>query len=123
MRGWRLAAIALGLLAIVLGHDALMAADPHAPAPPGAHAPSGEVAASLGRDPAGAHGRVDSDPCGLLVGLRPTAPLDLDVDLPAASVPGAILAGELAVRGVRGGWQEPGHPPDVRRALLQVFLN
>jgi hypothetical protein len=102
-------ALALAGLLILLGHDALMAADPHGQ--PGAHA--GE---------AGEHPSPQSV-CHFQEGDR-TTPSGAPDPQPAHPAihgrPVAVLAPQLA----HVSWMAPpGHPPDVIRALLQVFLN
>ncbi|HVL25724.1 MAG TPA: hypothetical protein VM450_16665 [Thermomicrobiales bacterium] len=108
-----LAAIALGMLLIVLGHDAIMAANPHAAGHGAAHASAPHVVAPDHQDV----------PCGPTIGIRPQPGDDLDATghLPALIVADALpLAARPALPIT---WVDPDHPPDVRRALLQVFLN
>jgi len=102
-----IAAIALGLILTVLGHDALMAADPHPSTDAGHH--ESPVPASETK-------------CGSITGMHPKTsnPLDVDDSALSHSLPRAIeqLTGFLPHWSV-----EPDHPPDTRRALLQVYLN
>lgn len=101
--------LALVGLLILLGHDALMAADPHGQ--PAAHA-----------EKAAEH-PMSVSVCHLQEGDRtaPSGAPDPQTAHPAIHVlPAAVLAPQLA----HVSWLEPpGHPPDVLRALLQVFLN
>jgi len=103
-----IAAIALGLILTVLGHDALMAADPHPSSTDAGHRES----------PLPAH----ENECGPTTGVHSKAANGPDVDdstmaplLPRAS---EELTGFLPHWSVA-----PDHPPDVRRALLQVYRN
>jgi len=110
------AAIALGLLLTMLGHDALMSADPH-PAGTAGHV------RHLGQ---GEHRESPVPPddldCGPITGmhLKPSNLLDVDHAALVHSLPRVtdVLAGFLPHWSVA-----PGHPPDTRRALLQVYLN
>jgi hypothetical protein len=108
-----IAIIALGLLLIVFGHDAAMTTDPHDVAVADVHAAHHDDAQTP----------PDDAPCGPVEGVRPQ-PLDDDMrgDAPAPClvVPEGIAA---AIPSAPRWWSEPDHPPDVRRALLQVFLN
>lgn len=111
MRRWSksLPALALAGLIILLGHDALMAANPH-----------GQAAAHV--EEAGEHTSPESV-CHLQEGARTTPPdvPDPQPAQPAIQVsPVALQAPQLA----HVSWMAPpGHPPDVLRALLQVYLN
>ena len=111
MRSGRISipALALAGLMILLGHDALMAANPH-----------GQTAAhSQTADEHPSPGSV----CHFQEGDRtiPSGAPDPQTAHPAIHVlPAAVLAPQLA----HVSWMAPpGHPPDVLRALLQVFLN
>lgn len=96
-------------LLVLIGHDALMAANPHGQ-------PSSHV------EEIGEHLPTKSE-CHLQQGDR-AIPSDLS-DHPAASptinvLPEAVLAIQLA----HVSWMEPpGQPSGVLRAFLQVFLN
>jgi hypothetical protein len=103
-----LPAFALAMMLVVLGHDALMAANPHAQSPASA-------------DHAG-HEPLDAA-CQQQEGVRPGS-----LDVGAHDIPGhAVLPPQLVLmRHVHAdvAWDAPPrHPPDVSRALLQVFLN
>lgn len=105
--GW-LPVLALVIFGFLLGHDALMAADPHRPSSPD-HTHAADI--------------VSVSACPMPDGVRPIAP---DVPLPdvmnAAFVIEPLLLPRLDTSPTGWGiW--PDHPPDVRRALLQVFLN
>jgi hypothetical protein len=103
-----LSAVALVILAILFGHDVLMAADPH-------DAGSSHEAHATGEAP-------DGTACHAPEGVRPDPP-----DQPAPALPGDVLGvipAHIPVDAGRLAWTEPPtHPPDVLRALLQVFLN
>lgn len=112
-----IAAIALAMLLTVLGHDALMAADPHASSNAGFHSHPDHDAHDHD-----ASAPVDTIQCGPATGIHPTLSRTLDVDNAAVapSLPSRIE--ELG--GFRPHWSiAPDHPPDTRRALLQVYLN
>lgn len=108
-----IAAICLGLLLTVLGHDALMSADPHA-------------GGSAGHIDLGGHHESPVPPddidCGPITGmhLKPSNTLDVDATAVAPSSPFGI---EEHVSFSPHWSVAPGHPPDTRRALLQVYLN
>ena len=105
-----IAAIALGVMLTVFGHDALMATDPHTFAEIG-HAGHHE-------SPAPAN---DTE-CGPITGMHAKPSHERDFDDPgvaqalpqATGEPTAFLAHRSA---------EPEHSPSTRRALLQVYLN
>lgn len=104
-----LPALALIGLLVLLGHDSLMAANPHAQA-----APHAEHAAG--------HQPVQAE-CGVQGGTRPSS-LEmpgLDGPIGAPPVPSRHTAASLV--GPAAWSIAPTYPPDVRRALLQVFLN
>ncbi len=114
-----IAVIALGLLLTVLGHDALMASAPHPMSPSGHTSHAGHTS------PAGHHESPvlpDGMECGAATGVHPKPSTSFDVNDSAMShsLPQAIdeLTGFLPHWSVA-----PGHPPDTRRALLQVYLN
>lgn len=104
-----LPALALVGLLILLGHDLLMAADPHAPTQAHEYHAVG-------------HAPVNID-CGVQEGVPPASPGMVDLPIPDSvalmapvEMPGQVLA-QVA-------WDTPPRdPPDVIRALLQVFLN
>jgi hypothetical protein len=108
---WRrcsLPALAIAALLVLFGHELLMAADLHAPsAVHGEHA-VGQAA-------------VDTD-CGVQEGARPSSrddpgfPTPLLLSVPLETLP--VCHASLAAWSI-----EPSHPPDVLRALLQVYLN
>lgn len=107
MRIW-LPVATLVTLVLLLGHDAMMATDPHGQASAREHHHVMEQEASS---------------CLAIEGARVDRP-----DLPAPD--GAAADFPIVLASVPGqppsdiAWREaPGHPPDVRRALLQVFLN
>ena len=124
--------IALILLFTVLGHDAVMAGNPHAASHQhhehqlsAAH--SGHGTSGFGETVPDAGGPLLSPegerPCGSLDALRPPAPApDLLSDRIDAGIIQPRVADRLPRRAPDRG-NEPDHPPDVRRALLQVFLN
>ncbi len=102
--------ITLGFLLTILGHEVLMAAAPHPSAHPG-HAGFHEAPA-LPKD----------IECGPTTGMhsKPSSTFDSDDSAMSNSLPPATE--ELT--GFLPHWfAAPDHPPDVRRALLQVYLN
>jgi hypothetical protein len=110
MRSWRIPSpdVVLAVLMVLVGHDVLMAADPHGSVPsPEAHAIAHETSEAT---------------CHLPEVVRPDPP-----DRPEPAVPcmiGDAMLTQLRVDAGRVSWADPpGAPPDVRRALLQVFLN
>ena len=110
LRASTIIAIATGLLFVVLAHDAVMAADPHAN-----HRSVHEVATDQGADPA----------CGPTELVRPADVVDPHTHAAAGSPIGWIWA-EASIALAPAApqwWTEPDAPPDVRRALLQVFRN
>ena len=103
-----LPAIALAIVLVLLGHDALMATNPHAE-------PSSHGASTTG-EPLPA-------PCALL-DVAPAASPGLSTaqaSHAACMVLPIVLQQEMRVE--RAWEPAPDHPPDVRRAFLQVFLN
>lgn len=122
--------VALALLLTVLAHDAVMAGDPHAA---GHNAERHHAGASVHESlPAPALHRAEQastylllageTPCDPTIAARPSSAADLLPDRAAEALiqPGAADA-SLPLAPVSG--EEPTHPPNVRRALLQVFLN
>lgn len=108
-RAISLPVLALLLLALV-GHDAVMAAGPHeAEASHHAEHDTGDMPSGIS--------------CHVPEGMRATPP-----DLPAPDTSNAILIA-VVLMPLRQEAQpivtgmEPDHPPDVRRAFLQVYLN
>jgi len=132
--------IALVMLLTVIAHDAVMAGDPHALPNQsrqshhrilqhqidlaGQETGAGDgIAMRTGHDGASLVSHAAS-PCGLIAAVRPPLasdlladPIETDAALPASAYAAVMLAPE------RTGEPAPGHPPGVRRALLQVFLN
>lgn len=105
-----IAEIALGLLLIILGHDALMAADPHHAADAG-HAGHHEAPAPA-----------NQTECGPTTGMHAKPSNTLDVDHSATS--GSLPQATEEFTGFVPHWSvEPDHPPDIKRALLQVYRN
>lgn len=103
-----IAAIAFGLVVTLFGHDALMVADPHT-TPEFNHAIDHELP-------------VHDESCGRTTGAYPQIANGLDVDAQAAGQPISQLIQQAI--GFFPHWSvEPHHPPDTRRALLQVYLN
>ncbi len=103
----RFATIAFGLLVPLLGHDALMAASPRLPT----HATSHESSESA----------IEVD-CGPTTGVNPQATDDSGID--DTSVVRIVPGVTQGIAGFLPHWSvEPGHPPAVKRALLQVYLN
>jgi len=98
--------MALGLLLVVLGHDTLMAANPHA-----------SEHAAHERAPVQA-----PEACGPTQGVQTPSSSDLDLH-GTVGAPLLVSLAALAAPDVPRWWSEPSHPPDVRRALLQVYLN
>lgn len=104
-----IAAIALGLVVTLFGHDALMVAAPHT--------------STLDH----AAGRESSSPehderCGPTTGAYPQIANELDVDAHAAGQPISHMT--QSATGFFPHWSvDPDHPPATRRALLQVYLN
>jgi hypothetical protein len=127
--------IALLLLLTMLAHDTVMAGDPHAVSHHQAHAQrsgggsaetGGPHHASMTADGLAGHGPVlleaGESPCGPVISLRPPSPPDLLPDRGTAGLIRSLPVDEASVTApVRR--DDPDHPPDVRRALLQVFLN
>jgi hypothetical protein len=122
--------IALALLLTVLAHDAVMAGDPHhaghdasdhhaSPAMPAHH--TGTASSIAGHDGgylvAGSH-----VPCGPMIAVRPGTVSDLLPDPATHSLIRPLRADSAPMQAPVDD-EEPAHPPDVRRALLQVFLN
>lgn len=109
-RAISLPALAPVVLLVLVGHDAVMAAGPHEPGAShhAAHG-SGDMASGM--------------TCHVPEGIRATPP-----GLPAPDISSAILIAVVSVplrqqvRQITTG-MEPDHPPDVRRAFLQVYLN
>lgn len=94
-----------GLL-VLFGHDLVMATEPHALA--SSHADHAETLE-----------RTETD-CGSLEGspMSSSTVPDLHAEVALLFVPARALDSP------RAAWRiEPSHPPDVRRALLQVYLN
>ncbi len=103
-----LPAIALAVVLVLLGHDALMVANPHAEASSHGTPATGELLPA---------------PCVLQDVAPATSPglSTAQMSHAACMVLPIVLQQELRVERV---WQPaPDHPPDVRRAFLQVFLN
>ena len=131
LRVSQIIAIACGLLLVVLGHDTLMAANPHAMAT-GTRPEAQVTAAHASHHTTHHQAVVDAPdpvgepaghaPCGTLHGVRPQPAPDLvpDVVSDAALVLPVPAPARMAAAPT---WDVPAHPPDVRRALLQVFLN
>jgi hypothetical protein len=108
-----IALISLGLLLTMLGHDALMASAPHPLAPAGhtSHAGHHEFPAPP-----------DGMECGPTAGVHPKPSTSFDVTDSAMSH--ALPWATDEIIGFFPHWSvAPGHPPDIRRALLQVYLN
>lgn len=99
-----MAALALGILLIMLGHDATMAANPHA---------TSETS----------HAQPMASTCGPTHGAKsPTSEMTQD-DAPY-SMPFLVSLPTIDLSlATPDWWSEPTYPPDVQRALLQVFLN
>jgi hypothetical protein len=125
--GWRWPPGGLLLVAAILGHGLLMAAETQAALPAGhaagEHEPAGPTSAT------GAVGAVPDDapaphhPAGCEVTHAAAPRTGGDPDLVASAAaplpstaPGPSLAPPLA-----GGWVEPIWPPGVRRAFFQVY--
>ena len=104
----RFSLLALVLLSFLLGHDALMAADPHQQEPP-THTHAAEIPVVTS--------------CPVPSGIQPTVqelPLPTLVTIAVVMPPLLIPVIECE----RISWaMPPDTPPDVRRAYLQVFLN
>lgn len=101
----------LVVLLALLGHDAVMAANPHGGAEMSHHAARGA-------------GDMASDmTCHVPEGIRATPP-----GVPAPDTSSSVLIAVVLmplrqeVRQIATG-MEPDHPPNVRRAFLQVYLN
>lgn len=102
-----IATIVFGLLLTLFGHDAVMAVGPH----PSAHSTYHESPSPATE--------VD---CGLTTGAQPQSTIQLDVDDLAVDLPLSEVTRDIA--GFLPHWVvAPDHPPDVKRALLQVYLN
>jgi hypothetical protein len=106
----RIAVIALGMLLSILGHDAIMVTNPHEVET--AHAAHHDVG----------HASSDDVPCGTIEGVRSPSADDLDTDAPA---PCLVMSDGMtvAIPVTPEWWSVPDHPPDVKRAMLQVYLN
>jgi len=103
-----LPAIALAIVLVLLGHDALMAANPHA------------ESSSHG---APATGEPLPAPC-MLLDVAPAASPGLSTAQAShAACMACSIAPQHEIRVERAWELAPDHPPDVRRAFLQVFLN
>ena len=103
-------AISLGFLLTLFGHDVLMAADPH---------PAGTAGQGEHHD---SPAPPDDIECGPINGMHLKPPYLLDVDDAALAHSLPRTTGERT--GFLPHWSVvPGHPPDIRRALLQVYLN
>jgi len=116
-----------------LGHDVLMAGDAHAwpaAAVEAAHANHEHAIMPEGQPGAGQHTASTSTPdhehdpgfdaCATMRHLvqRPVTPLPLDAQLGAIA---ASVRMEPSLPGIDHWWCEPTAPPDVVRALIQVF--
>jgi antitoxin (DNA-binding transcriptional repressor) of toxin-antitoxin stability system len=133
----RIKTIALLLLFTVLAHDAVMAGDPHSASHHSIHTSASNDAPLVHRTGIVPHTSMPvtaphhgapvliaghEAPCGQVVALRPPAPPDFLPDREATGIIRVLSAAEVTVaEPVRR--DDPDHPPDVRRALLQVFLN
>ena len=98
------------MVLILGGHDVLMAADPHTS---GAHHSVGHDASSQAL---------------AVVCMAPDGVPAASSDVPMPGICRIVILGAMTVPGHREiswvSWGEPpDHPPDVRRAFLQVFLN
>jgi len=103
-----LPAIALAVVLVLLGHDALMVANPHAGPNPHSAPATGEPLPA---------------PC-VLLDVAPAASPGLSTaqaSHAACMMLSLVLQPEMRVERARE--LAPDHPPDVRRAFLQVFLN
>jgi len=98
------------MLLAVFGHDAVMAANPHA----SAHA------ATTHEAPAG---HAADAPCGPTQGVRSQADDDPLPDTYPLATLAILVTPSSTAPAMPPTWTEPDHPPDVRRALLQVFRN
>ena len=107
-----LPAFALAALFVVLGHDAVMAAGPHALQP----------AAIAGHAGHAGHEPLDTV-CHQQEAVR-SGPFDAgELMLPGHAVPPLPIELTWQVRADVAWDAPPCYPPDVVRALLQVFLN
>ncbi len=99
----RIIVITLSLLLALLGHDALMATEPHTAA--------------------AAHPEAATEPdCGLTEGAQPQSACDFDLDEEAIGDWTSPLTQPLV--GFLPHWSiDPDHPPAIKRALLQIYLN
>lgn len=118
-----------------LGHDLLMASDAHArpdAAVDGAHAGHGHNHTAMPDSPPGAEKHPIAsesapghesgiDACSTMRQLiqRPGTPLQFDAELMTVSVGVRIATPPLAID---DWWREPASPPDIVRALFQVYL-
>lgn len=113
--------IALVMLLTTLLHDVTMAGDPHDVAPEHSATHTGHDHPGSPPPPAPSGGTESASECGSFEKLRPpSAGLDLPGERTLPPDSGSEEAS--AVASVSRD-EEPDHPPDVRRALLQVFLN
>jgi hypothetical protein len=102
--------LALVVLVILFGHDALMAADPHGRGDShhAGHSGSEVVLETQCHTPEGT--RTVSPDWPLVDTFSAMVPTDAVLVLPREIVP--VISGPA-----------PGYPPGVRRAFLQVYLN
>jgi hypothetical protein len=100
--------LAFGMLLTVFGHDAMMAADPHIRE----HAVHETSSTSVPM----------TSTCGPTHGARPDTDNDATPDDSAGNPVVPQITETSGIHLLRW-WTEPAHPPDVRRALLQVYLN
>lgn len=99
-------AITLGLLLTLFGHDVLMASGPH---------PSVLSAQNH-------HAPAPDRECGPTRGAHPQLPSQINLDCQAASLSTSSIL--HPVTGFLPHWSiDPGHPPAIKRAFLQVYLN
>ena len=120
--------IAFLMALTIIAHDGVMAGDVHRPPTAPVEAPAADSQEGHAGHPHRQHeadspDRSDPDSeCGTLAEVRPNQPelfrLELPLERSSALPDGSNSLLRPADRAI-----EPDHPPDVLRALLQVFLN
>lgn len=124
MRGQRhIRSALLVLVLLLLGHDALMAAAPHRESTSGMHQGHTLHAPGYGQGIAEVMAVADGALCLMADDIRRATPETSPPDGPEQEVEPAVPVPPRRESG-RISWSvAPSHPPGVRRALLQVYLN
>lgn len=125
--------IALFIGMALLGHDVLMAGDAHALAAPhdgGVHSRHRHAASSEVHGSAGHHAPAQEPGAGHQTGLRECSSIRLlvlrvggapDLEVTSASVPIAEAVWPVQ-EPLDDWWREPTAPPEIARAMFQVYL-